>query len=59
MSRGRVDVRIDLRRPRLRHLVLGHPRRQTVMLLFANILSAGMTLPLLARVVEEAVRDLG
>ena len=35
------------------------PQRQAVVLMFANVLRADMTLPLLARVVQEAVRGLG
>jgi CubicO group peptidase (beta-lactamase class C family) len=34
------------------------PQRQAVVLLFANVLSADMTLPLFARVVEESVRGM-
>ncbi len=34
------------------------PQRQAVVLMFANILSADMTLPLFGRVVDETVRGL-
>ncbi|HYR37811.1 MAG TPA: hypothetical protein VEW27_01540 [Methylomirabilota bacterium] len=35
------------------------PQRQAVVLMFANILSADMALPLFGRVVEETIRGLG